>query len=47
MAAIHACFFVSGDYARVAHKSMTDFPLSLRSIPREAKSYDLIAVPRA
>jgi hypothetical protein len=37
----------SGDYARVTPKSMTLFPLSLRAIPREAKSYDLLAYPRA
>jgi hypothetical protein len=38
----------AGDYARVAHKSMTDFPLRGRArIPRETKSYDFLACPRA
>jgi hypothetical protein len=40
----------TGDYARAARTSMTDFPLSLHSIPRgrcAPKSYDLLAVPRA
>jgi hypothetical protein len=37
-----------GDYARVALRSMTDFPLRCSArIPRETKSYDLIAGPRA
>jgi hypothetical protein len=38
----------AGDYARVAPKSMTDFPLRYGArIPRESKSYDLIDCPRA
>jgi hypothetical protein len=44
---IYACFFVTGDYARGAPKSIDGFSPALSGIPREAKSYDLLAVPRA
>jgi hypothetical protein len=43
---IHACFFVTGDYPRVAHKSIYGFSPAF-GIPRETKSYDLIACPRS
>jgi hypothetical protein len=43
---IHACFFVSGDYSRGAHKSIYGFSPAF-GIPRETKSYDLIACPRS
>jgi hypothetical protein len=38
----------AGDYARVTRKSMTGFPLRYGArIPRETKSYDFLAYPRA